>query len=199
VSHSTVAVVLAAGLSRRMGQAKLLLPIRGRPVVRLTVECVLAGGIDTVVVVSGREHEVLAEALSGLPVRFAVNPTPEAGQSSSIRVGIAALPERTDAALIVLGDQPFLSREIIPALLAAFTRTGKPIVVPRYRDGRGNPVLFGRAMFPELAQVVGDQGARAVIERDPSRVAGVEFDSPMPQDIDTPDDYDRLQRHGETG
>jgi molybdenum cofactor cytidylyltransferase len=199
VSHSTVAVVLAAGLSRRMGQAKLLLPIRGRPVVRLTVECVLAGGIDTVVVVSGREHEVLAEALSGLPVRFAVNPTPEAGQSSSIRVGIAALPERTDAALIVLGDQPFLSREIIPALLAAFTRTGKPIVVPRYRDGRGNPVLFGRAMFPELAQVVGDQGARALIERDPSRVAGIEFDSPMPQDIDTPDDYDRLQRHCETG
>jgi molybdenum cofactor cytidylyltransferase len=199
VSHSTAAVVLAAGLSRRMGQAKLLLPIRGRPVVRLTVECVLASGIDTVVVVSGREHEVLAEALSGLPVRFAVNPTPEAGQSSSIRVGIAALPERTDAALIVLGDQPFLSREIIPALLAAFTRTGKPIVVPRYRDGRGNPVLFGRAMFPELAQIVGDQGARALIERDPSRVAGVEFDSPMPQDIDTPDDYDRLQRHGETG
>jgi molybdenum cofactor cytidylyltransferase len=199
VSHSTVAVVLAAGLSRRMGQAKLLLPIRGRPVVRLTIECVLAGGIDTVVVVSGREHEVLAEALSGLPVRFAVNPTPEAGQSSSIRIGIAALPERTDAALIVLGDQPFLSREIIPALLAAFTRTGKPIVVPRYRDGRGNPVLFGRAMFPELVQVVGDQGARALIERDPSWVAEVEFDSPMPQDIDTPDDYDRLQRHGETG
>jgi len=188
-----VAIVLAAGLSRRMGQAKLLLPVEGRPVVRLTVEAVLTGGVDRVVVVTGGEHQPLAEALAGLPVALAINPHPEAGQASSIRVGIGALPAGTEAVLIALGDQPFLAGEIIPALLAARERTGKAIVAPRYRDGRGNPVLFSPELFGELLEISGDQGARSVIERDAGRVALVDFDLPMPQDLDTPEDYDRLR------
>ena len=187
------AVVLAGGLSRRMGQAKLLLPLGDRPVIRLTVERVLAGGADRVVVVTGNEHQALTEALAGLPAEMAINPNPEAGQAGSIRVGISALPPQTEAALIVLGDQPFLAREIIPALLAALARTGKAIVAPRYRDGRGNPVLFTREIFPELLAIAGDQGARSVVERDPDRVALVDFDFPMPQDLDTPEDYDGLR------
>jgi len=188
-----VGIVLAAGLSRRMGQAKLLLPVENRPVVRLTVEAVLTGGVDRVVVVTGSEHQPLAEALAGLPVALATNPHPEAGQASSIRVGIGALPAGTEAVLIALGDQPFLAGEIIPALLAARERTGKAIVAPRYRDGRGNPVLFSRELFGELLDISGDQGARSVVERDAGRVALVDFDLPMPQDLDTPEDYDRLR------
>jgi molybdenum cofactor cytidylyltransferase len=199
VSAELAAVVLAAGLSRRMGRAKLLLIVEGRAVVRMAVDNVLAGGIERIVVVSGAEHEAIAHALAGLPVRFAVNPNPEAGQGSSIAVGIAALPERVEAALIVLGDQPFLSPEVIPSLAAALARTGLPIVAPRYRDGRGNPVLFARAVFPELLRLAGDRGARAVIERDPSRVAVVDFETSMPADIDTPEDYERLRRRGRTG
>ena len=188
-----VAIVLAAGLSRRMGQAKLLLPVEGRPVVRLTVEAVLTGGVDRVVVVTGSEHQPLAEALAGLPVALAINSHPEEGQASSIRVGIGALPAGTEAVLIALGDQPFVAGEIIPALLAARERTGKAIVAPRYRDGRGNPVLFSRELFGELLEVSGDQGARSVVERDAGRVTLVDFDLPMPQDLDTPEDYDRLR------
>jgi molybdenum cofactor cytidylyltransferase len=199
VSVELAAVVLAAGLSRRMGQAKLLLTIEGRAVVRMAVDNVLAAGIERIVVVSGTEQEAIADALAGLPVRFAINPTPEAGQGSSIAVGVAALPERAGAALIVLGDQPFVPPEVIPLLVAAFTRTGQPIVAPRYRDGRGNPVLFARAVFPELLGLAGDRGARAVTERDPSRVAVVDFETPMPADIDTPEDYERLRGRGRTG
>jgi molybdenum cofactor cytidylyltransferase len=128
----------------------------------------------------------------------AVNDDPAAGQASSIRVGIAALPPDTEAALIVLGDQPLLPPEIIPALVAALARTGKAIAAPRYRDGRGNPVLFARATFPELLAIAGDQGARSVLERDPGRVALVDFDVPMPQDLDTPRDYDRLRSRPQT-
>ena len=189
-------VVLAAGLSRRMGQAKLLLPLGGRAVIRRTVEGVLASGVDRVVVVTGVEHQALADTLAELPVELAVNPHPEAGQGSSIGVGIAALPAGAEAALIVLGDQPFLPGEIIPALVTARGRTGKAIVAPRYRDGRGNPVLFTRQVFPELLGIAGDQGARSVVERDPDRVALVDFDFPMPQDLDTPEDYDRLRSAG---
>jgi molybdenum cofactor cytidylyltransferase len=198
-SVELAAVVLAAGLSRRMGQAKLLLTIEGRAVVRMAVDNVLAAGIERIVVVSGTEQEAIADALGGLPVRFAINPTPEAGQGSSIAVGVAALPESADAALIVLGDQPFVSPEVIPSVVAAFTRTGQPIVAPRYRDGRGNPVLFARAVFPELLGLAGDRGARAVTERDPSRVAVVDFETSMPADIDTPEDYERLRGRGRTG
>src|SRR5262245_58456983 len=125
-----------------MGRAKLLLPLDGRPVVRITVERVLASGIQRVVVVTGPAPRELTEALAGLPLGFAENPSPESGQASSIRVGINALPHDTEAALVVLGDQPYLPADVIPSLLAARASTAAAIVAPRYRDGRGNPVLF---------------------------------------------------------
>src|SRR4029453_15049727 len=153
-----------------MGRAKLLLPLEGRPVIRITVEHVLASGIPRVVVVTGPESHQVTEALTGLPGSFAVNPAPEAGQASSIRIGVKAVPPETEAALIVLGDQPFLPAGVIPSLLAARRSAATPIVAPHYREGRGNPVLFGREMFPELLELSGDQGARSIIERDPGRV-----------------------------
>ena len=161
--------------------------------IRITVERVLASGIRHVVVVTGPEPRELTESLAGLPVSFAVNPSPESGQASSIRIGIEALPHETGAALVVLGDQPYLPADVIPSLLAARRSAAAPIVAPRYRDGRGNPVLFGREMFPELLELSGDQGARSIIERDPGRVTLVDFDFPMPQDVDTPEDYGRLR------
>jgi molybdenum cofactor cytidylyltransferase len=193
------AIVLAAGLSRRMGRPKLLLPIEGRPVLRITVEDVLAAGVEPVVVVTGTEHRELVDALAGLPVTLVNNPSPEAGQASSIRIGVGALPPITEGVLIVLGDQPFVPSGVVAGLLAAFRATGKAVVAPRYRDGRGNPVLFSRETFAELRNISGDQGARSVVERDPSRVALVDFDLPMPQDVDTPEDYARLRspdKHG---
>ena len=186
-------VVLAAGLSRRMGQAKLLLVLRGCPVIRLTVETVLAAGVHPVVVVAGTERAGVEAALAGLPVTVALNPNPETGQSSSVRVGIAALPPESDAALIALGDQPLVPATVIPALRDALDRSGKPIAAPRYRGERGNPVLFHRRIFPELLLLSGDRGARPVIERDLARVALVDFDVAMPQDLDTPEDYEGLR------
>lgn len=189
----TVGVVLAAGLSRRMGQPKLLLALEGRPVLRHAVERVLVGGVERVVVVVPPDSEALRAALDGLPVQWAVNPNPRAGQGTSIAAGIEALPSGTKAALIALGDQPLLPPRVIPEILAVFGRTGMPIVAPRYREGQGNPVLFGVQVFSELRALSGDRGARSVIEKDASRVAWVDLDLPMPPDMDTPEDYDRLR------
>jgi molybdenum cofactor cytidylyltransferase len=186
-------VVLAAGLSRRMGQAKLLLPVGGRAIVRHAVEAVLAGGVDGAWVVVGPDVAPMAAALAGLDVQIVVNPAPEEGQASSVRAGIAALPAAVDEALIALGDQPALAPSIIPALLAARRASPKLIVAPRYRDGQGNPVLFKRDVFPELLRLSGDQGARPVIQRDPARVEWVELDLPMPPDVDTPGDYEKIR------
>ena len=187
------AVILAAGLSRRMGQAKLLMPVGGRAILRHTVESVLAGGVDSIWVVAGPDVAPVAAALAGVDAQIVVNPAPEEGQAGSVRTGIAALPPSVEAVLVALGDQPLLAPSIIPALLAARRASPKLIVAPRYRDGQGNPVLFKREVFPELLGLTGDLGARPIIHREPERVEWVELDLPMPPDVDTPDDYEKIR------
>jgi molybdenum cofactor cytidylyltransferase len=192
------AIVLAAGASTRMGRQKLTLPMSdGRALVRLAVEQVLAAGLDHVVVVLGREADAVSGTLADLPVRTVVNPRYIEGQSTSLRAGLDALPPGTEAAVVALGDQPLVDPSVIRRLVSAFRATARPIVVPVYRDGRGNPVLFAAALFGELRAVTGDQGGREVIARDPARVAEVPVDGPMPSDVDTPQDYEAMRRAGE--
>jgi molybdenum cofactor cytidylyltransferase len=189
------AIVLAAGASTRMGRQKLLLPMPdGRALVRLAVEQVLAAGLDETVVVLGADAAAVAATLVGLPVRTVVNPRYAEGQSTSLRAGLDALRPGTEAVVIALGDQPLPDPGVSRLLVAAFRETGRPVVVPVYRDGRGNPVLFAAALFGELSAVTGDQGGRSVIAHDPARVAEVPVDAPMPVDVDTPEDYEAARR-----
>jgi molybdenum cofactor cytidylyltransferase len=185
------AVVLAAGLARRMGRQKLLLPLRGKPVVRWSVDALMPH-VDDVLVVTGQAAAEVQAALAGLAVRFVHNAHPEWGQGSSIAVGVAALAPTTDAVLIALGDQPGLPADVVPALLHAFRGGGAAIVTPLYRGIQGTPVVFGAEVFPELRKLAGDLGARTVVRASPERVREVRFDVPMPADIDTPEDYARL-------
>ena len=185
-------LLLAAGLSRRMGQSKLLLPLGGRAVVRHAAERFLASEIADLTVVVGGDVTAVTAALAGLPVRLVVNPRPESGQASSLVAGIAALPDQTDAVVVGLGDQPFVPDHVIPSLIEAARSTDRVIAAPQYREGLGNPVLFKAAVFPELLAVAGDRGARSVVERDGARVAVVPVDAAMPEDVDTPEDYARL-------
>ena len=185
------AIVLAAGLARRMGRQKLLLDLNGKPVVRWSVDAVLPH-VEDCVVVTGRDDAAVRAALTPLTVRYAVNPHPEHGQGSSIAVGVAALEPRTTATLVVLGDQPLTPPDVVPALLAAQRQSGRAIAAPSYRGTRGTPVLFTAEVFPELRTLGGDSGARSVLVARPERVASVEFDAAMPGDVDTPEDLARL-------
>ena len=185
------AVMLAAGLARRMGRQKLLLQLQGKPVVRLSVEHIVSH-VEDVVVVTGPEDTAIRQALEGLPVRFAVNPRPQDGQGTSIAAGVAALKPWTTAALIALGDQPRMPAAVVPALLDAFRRSGQAIVAPVYQGVHGTPVLFSSEVFGELRALTGDAGARAVVKVNPERVEAVAFDLAMPPDVDTPEDYAKL-------
>lgn len=175
-----------------MGRPKLLLELEGKPLLRWSVEGVRRY-VDDVVVVTGPDDVPTRAALTGITVRFAKNTRPEEGQGTSIAVGAAALSPETDGTFVVLGDQPRLYSDVIPALLAAWRRSGKQIVAPVYKDGvQGNPVFFAASVFDELRLLSGDSGAREIVRRDPSRTELVPVDHPMPLDIDTPADYARL-------
>jgi molybdenum cofactor cytidylyltransferase len=185
------AVVLAAGLARRMGRQKLLLQLQGKPVVRWAVERILPH-VEDVVIVTGADDAAIRQALSDLQVRFAVNPRPQDGQGTSIAVGVAALKPWTRAAMIALGDQPRIPDAVVRTLLEAFQTSGKAIVAPVYRGVQGTPVVFSSEIFAELRTLAGDSGARAVVAARPERVERISIDLAMPPDVDTPEDYAKL-------
>lgn len=187
------ALILAAGQSSRMGQHKMLLPLLGKPLLLHAVEHTLAAEFDEIIVVVGYRADAVRAALAGQPVRIVENPDYQQGQSTSVRAGIAALAPTTEAVIILLGDQPLVTSAILKSLRQAWQRSGKPIVAPFYTGQRGNPVLFARALFPELLHVSGDQGGREVLQRHASEIEPVEMDDiSAAQDLDTWQDYQAL-------
>jgi molybdenum cofactor cytidylyltransferase len=182
-------IVLAAGASRRFGSQKLLFPIAGVPLARRSVEALLTPSLDDIVVVLGADSKAVGAALAGLSVRTVTNPGYAAGMSTSLRVGLDAIPAHAHAALVALADQPGVGAAIVDRLVERYRSSRAPIIAPLYRGGvRGNPVLFDRTVFDELRAVTGDEGGRSVVARDPGRVVLVPFDVQMPGDVDRPED-----------
>lgn len=190
-----VAVVLAAGRSARMGRPKQLLLWRGRPLVAHVLGAATAAGLERVVVVLGHAAGEVALALEAPPgARLVVNPDHASGQASSLRAGLGAAGPEADAALILLADQPEVRPDAIRAVVAAGRREG--IARARYAGRPGHPVLLGRDVWPELAGLAGDVGARRLIEADPRRVLDVEVGGDPPPDVDTPHAFARLTARG---
>jgi molybdenum cofactor cytidylyltransferase len=184
------AVVLAGGRSTRYGiRNKLLEPLDGIPLVVRTVKAALASCASPVIVVTGHEADQVAAALAGLDVRIVHNPDFSAGLSTSLRVGIAAVPDTADGAVVALGDMPRIDARHLDRLIAAFSpKEGRGIVVPVHLGKRGNPVLFARSYFPELREIEGDTGARHIIAASASEVAEVDLGTDaIFLDIDTPE------------
>ena len=189
------AVVLAAGTASRIGRPKLLLPLGGRSVVRRVVESALASPALETIVVLGHAADLVAREITGLAVRAVLNPDYATGMASSLRAGLAAVSPGAEGALILLGDQPLVTSDVIGRLIAAFETSGKPIAAPLYNGVQGNPVCFARALFPALAALSGDRGAKAIVAEDPDRVEWVPFESDLPlKDLDVEADYDALRR-----
>ena len=193
-SRPVAAIVLAAGRARRFGAQKLLAPYGSSTVVRTVVDTMRSVGVDYLVVVGGPGGEAVRASVGGPPVVWVENSEPDRGLSSSVATGVAALPPNVGAVLMVLGDQPTVSLQVVQQVMQAWREGGGPVVAPRYRGLRGNPVLFDSAMFETLGALSGEHGARDLIASDPSRVTMVDVAEPPPMDIDTPMDYEELLR-----
>jgi molybdenum cofactor cytidylyltransferase len=192
-------IILAAGLSSRMGSNKLLEEIDGTPLLRKTVDVASASDLGPVIVVTGHQAEEIRKALSGTDVTFVHNPQYAEGLSTSLRAGIASVPEDADGALILLGDMPEIPTELIARMLAAFSPAdGRSICVATASGKRGNPVLWGRQFFAEIEQVTGDSGAKHLIGAHDGFVCEVETDGVVFYDVDTPEALAALRERAES-
>jgi molybdenum cofactor cytidylyltransferase len=191
-------ILLAAGLSSRMGQPKQLLAWQGRPLVRHMAEVALASRAAGLVVVLGAGAEIAREALAGLagPVQTVECADYASGQAASLRAGLSALPTTATAAVVLLVDMPLVGPGVVDRLIAAFEALpNSAAVVPTYRGRRGNPVLLAARLFPELQALQGDSGARPVLEQNAAAVLSVELDDPaVIRDMDTPEAYDQMHQ-----
>ncbi|CCD94757.1 conserved hypothetical protein [Bradyrhizobium sp. ORS 375] len=195
--RKVAAIVLAAGRSTRMGGPnKLLAELDGKKLVRTVTEQALASKACEVIVVTGHQAELVEQALSDLRVRFVRNPDFAGGLASSVKSGIAALPDGVDGAVVCLGDMPMVSSDLLDRLIGAFAPDrGNLIVVPVSEGRRGNPVLWSRRFFAELMTLDGDVGARHLIAKHTEAVAEVPVDGDSAfLDIDTPQALEAARR-----
>jgi molybdenum cofactor cytidylyltransferase len=188
------ALVLAAGQSRRMGRNKLLLPVDGTPMVVRAVDALHASAATEIVVVTGHQADDVRRVLGNRSVAFVHNPDFAQGLSTSLKAGLAALPEDADGALVCLGDMPLVGPTHLDKLIAAFNPVeGRLICVPTHDGQRGNPVLWARKFFAEMAALSGDVGARGLLERHADAVCEVAMpDGAVLLDVDTPAALDAL-------
>jgi molybdenum cofactor cytidylyltransferase len=189
------AVVLAAGRAKSLGQEKLLLPLRGKPVLQWVLESALASDLDEIVCVT-RE---LASArnqlnLSDERLFWLTNYAADRGQSTSVISGLWATNPKSEGVMFLVGDQPLIRKKLINSLIEKF-RTGSAwIVAPSFNREPRNPVLFRRNLFPELLQLSGDRGGRVLIEKHRNNTALVEWKDETPfLDIDVHEEYERLK------
>jgi molybdenum cofactor cytidylyltransferase len=192
-------VILAAGASTRMGRPKQLLSLGDRPLLQHVLDQAAASRLDEVIVVLGHRAPEVRAAIRippGRAVRAVVNPDGAGGQSASLGLGLRSADPRAAAAAVLLGDQPHVTDRLIDRVAEAFLAGDSPAARPVYSssDGGhapGHPVFLARRIWPELYELRGDQGARALLSSRPEWVLEVPVEGEPPADLDTWEDYRR--------
>ncbi len=193
------ALVLAAGMSQRMGRLKMLLPFDGRPMLARTIESLLASrAIAGITVVTGHAEQEIRTAIGEYEsVAWVRNADYAAGgMLSSVKAGVSALPEPCHAFFLALGDQPMVRPRTLDALAAAWNSETAPIVIPACGGKRGHPVLIAKRFAGEILALKEDETLKTFMRRRKDEIADVPVADPATrQDVDTPEDYEAaLQR-----
>jgi len=189
------AVILAAGQSTRMGEPKQLLRLSAKLLLARTLENVRASRASDVVLVLGFAAETITRQVAIAGVKIVVNEAYAQGMGSSLRLGLSALDPLTNAALIVLADQPFVRPGTLDQIIDQYQQSDAQIAVPMYQGFRGNPVLLDRSVFPEVMALTGDIGCRAIFANHVDGIVNVNVDDiGILLDIDTREDLGKLQR-----
>jgi molybdenum cofactor cytidylyltransferase len=187
------ALVLAAGEGKRFGGTKQLEIVRGKPLIQHAVDAASAAGVGEIVVVLGHDALGVLDALN-LPegARFIVNERYAQGQSTSLAAGLRALDPSSEAAVVLLADQPGVGSRHVASLVTVLRNESPEIVRIRFRDGPG-PAILARSVWDEAIALTGDTGARALFEARPDRVRWVVVDEDTPVDVDRRADLERVK------
>ncbi len=186
------AIVLAAGASRRMGRNKMLLTLDGEPLVRRAARRALAAGCSPVIVVIGNEAEQVRAALDGVECTCVENPAFTGPTTTSLHVGLGQLGEDISAVVVVLADMVHVTEAMLRTLLETARTTEAPLVVSQYGEAIAPPLLFRRALIPELLAWHGEGAGKQVVQRHRAEAALVTWPLAALQDVDTPEDWARL-------
>jgi molybdenum cofactor cytidylyltransferase len=184
------AVVLAAGGSSRLAQPKQLLPYRGATLLDAVLDTARASPFDQLVVALGGSAQEVSREADLSCFRVVVNESFGSGCSSSIAAALEVVDPECDVLVLMLGDQPGVTRETVCTLLDG--RGDAPIAVCAYSDGRGHPIAFARSVFGELSDLHGDKAVWKLLERRAGDVVEVPVEGPVPRDVDTWRDYDAV-------
>jgi molybdenum cofactor cytidylyltransferase len=186
------AVVLAAGLSKRMGKPKMVLPWGDQTVIEKVISTLLATEVKEVVVVTGGVNEEIKAALSGRPVQIVFNPDYADGiMLNSLRVGLKALKQDLDAALIALGDNPQIEERTVEMIVNDYKNVQSRIIVPSYDMHRGHPWLVNKNLWQALIQWDINQTLRDFLNQYSEEIHYINMDTPsVVMDLDTPEDYE---------
>ncbi len=184
------AVILAAGESKRMGEAKLLLPFGEKTIIETVLDNVIQSKVEKILVVLGSAREKIEQKIKNYSLKIAFTPNFRSGMLSSVHAGFQVLPDNAQAALVVLGDQPSISTSVINELIDTYKRTRKGIVLPVYKSERGHPVLIDMKYRSEVENLSPDIGLRGTVYNHPEDILEVDVEtSSIFQDIDYMEDY----------
>jgi molybdenum cofactor cytidylyltransferase len=186
-------VVLAAGTSSRMGHNKLFVSLNGKTVLRQAVERALAAGLDPILVVVGHERARVEAELAHLRCTPVFNENYAQGINTSLRAGIAAVPDTAPAALVMLADMPFVTAEMVRAVVQRYRASGAPLVVSSYKGVDPPPMLYDRVLFPELGALDGDGCGKKVVKRHRDECLEVAWPAAALKDLDVPADVDAVR------
>jgi molybdenum cofactor cytidylyltransferase len=186
-------IILAAGLSRRMGQPKMILPWGETTVIGHVAGILQAAGIQSIMVVTGGTANLVETALANYPVSTVFNPNYANGDMLfSIQAGLAAIPERIQAALVVLGDQPQIETGTVREMLDLYRREKPPLAVPSYNMRRGHPWLIEKSLWPDILNLTPPATMRDFFQQHHTMISYLEVDTAsVLSDLDTPEDYEK--------
>jgi molybdenum cofactor cytidylyltransferase len=192
-------VLLAAGLSSRMGHNKLFVELGGKTLLRRAAETAAAAGLDPILVVLGHERERAQAELAGFPCTQVFNGDYALGINTSLKAGIAALPGEVAAAVVMLADMPFVSVEMVRELVARWRKAQTPLAVSLYGEVVAPPTLYGKALFPELRALEGEGCGKRVVKRHRAEALELAWPASALTDLDVPDDVVQVRARMEGG
>jgi len=188
-----VGIILAAGFSKRFGSEKLSAKINGQSILKHICDQVNDAKIDEFFIIAGKNYHRIINEIPTYSDKIKIVPNNTPLLSSSVRFALSIIPENTDAVMLILGDMPLITTELMNKIVEKYRQSDKKIIFPCTGDTIGNPRLFDKKYFNELKNVQGDKGGREVTKQHREDAAGVEIDTKeLFMDIDTKEDFEKI-------